>query len=1336
MSTRTHLDTIFRKRFTKPFRRVAEWRKARQLERQMRASRLSKVRLEPLEQRVLLSADLNVVIDGFLDTLNPAVPQPAAITMDYVADDGVITIGNSVGGVGADLALEGVRLTFGNLIYDGANARWSGQVGVEAASASLFPGLLDIEVTDGDDSDAFAVAGVIDLVDDGNDQTADTLHLDDIDAEAMGWPSFLDINIVDLEMNFPEFRVNNDTNSLHLEVALTGFDTGNDALNDLLSADNPFYGLNVQGSASVTLGITEIEEAVETGQSGDIVGALQDGLTAAMASSLDGLTGSITGKLFKVGDISAGFIYQKVTVDPDASGPLSEKTATYLAVEGGFSIGDEVWGGRSTKLHVAFAVSDLGPLQFFISGGPIKRFEPTTGLTIEEAHLGVRFNSTIEDLQTETDFEATAATVQPIGSTSRITMTIAGHDLAIGDEFRIRNAGNNAYNGEFTVFAVNGDQVTYEVAGNPGLFVGDAEVVRLTITDPFDLRDEGLESGIAPPDDIFVWRDQLDAAVANQIAAGDDIWGQLFGEVIIGGGATLSIDPIPDTVMQMKVDLMIDTDFQILLRGTLSLADGFVEVPATWYADLTDLFSGSGRFLFLADIPEAPVIDPLLVLRGEMYFEPLEATNLLDATVTAGSGFWDLELGLALDHPSDEYIIGDHAVVFGSDESAFDGTYEVIAINDDANTITVRSTTDPGTWSPGSVRKIANQNVLLGGFRIGLEGGLDLNIPHVTTLTLEGGAQIDFRIPDPALPEDLRMDFSFEMALSETHIGDIGNANGNLHVTVDADVAPDAQHPIGGVEIWGAALLTTNFEFLESIGLFANADALLRINSSGSDKPAEHLRDVHGNIITVALPAESFALRLDGSVDFRIDFNGNHTYALNESAFLAEGIFVLEFSAEQGFNVAIFNEGAGGTIAPATLQLGPSGNRLLTFEVFGFLAIRDDGFAANMVLTTERTLPLGLASVDATAVLIVNTTGDTVTFVIPGGPVDPDRSGLSVMIPKAAPTNPSAVLDTLSVPDLINGSAWIVNPATPGSPYGVLFLDGSLELLSVLDLNVSGYVLLSASVVSLQVEFSTSRNFLNLASASASGSLFFSSEGEFEVIVHGSVQLGPDWININGSADLTISYLDNNGKASGGNQNRVMNIVGLLSVGATVFGVDIGHLDLGIAYNSISGEITVSVPYPEPFWDSDCWDTFLGEICVYYPNVRTSHFTISVGTLTAHPVIPPPPVLGQVDSNGVLTLNVGVNAAARNLLVDETDELVIIDRIGNSIQISMFGISQTFNGVTSILIADMADGNDFVDIRPGVFTPLEVHFGDGNDRLRNMGTGRIVAFGDDNNDRL
>jgi hypothetical protein len=136
----------------------------------------------------------------------------------------------------------------------------------------------------------------------------------------------------------------------------------------------------------------------------DVVGAMQSALAAAMATSLNGLAGHISGKLFKVGSIDAGFIYKKVTVDPDGPGDLPVETATYLAVEGGFSIGDEEWGGRGAKLDIAFAFSDLGPLQFFISGGPIKRFEPTTGLTIEEAHLGVRFNTTIEELQTETDF--------------------------------------------------------------------------------------------------------------------------------------------------------------------------------------------------------------------------------------------------------------------------------------------------------------------------------------------------------------------------------------------------------------------------------------------------------------------------------------------------------------------------------------------------------------------------------------------------------------------------------------------------------------------------------------------------------------------------------------------------------------------------------------------------------------------------------------------------------------------------------------------------------------------------------------------------------------------
>ena len=885
------------------------------------------------------------------------------------------------------------------------------------------------------------------------------------------------------------------------------------------------------------------------------------------------------------------------------------------------------------------------------------------------------------------------------------------------------------------MFAVNGDEVIYEVAADPGLWVGDAEILRLTITDPFDLRDEGLESGIAPPESILVWREQLNSAVANQIQARDNIWAQLFGEVVFGGGATLTIDPIPDTVMKLEVDLMIDTDLRILLAGNLQFLDGLVAFPASLYADLSDLFTGAGRFLFLADVPEVPVVDPLLVLRGEAFFETLGATNVLDALVTQNGSFWDITFELAIDNPSEEFIVGDNAVVFGADQSAFDGTFEVIAIDDDASTITVRSNIDPGTW--GTVGKLANENALLGGFRMGLEGGIDLNIPLVTTLTLEGAALLEFRIPAPDAVEDLRLDLEFDVALSETNVGNIGRANGKFHLTIDADApAPDLANPFGGLEIWGAALLTTDFQFLETVGLFASASGLLRINSSTSAKPDEILRDAQDRTVLVALPAQSFAMRLDGSVDFRIDFNGNGSFASSESAFLVEGAFVLEFSAEQGFNVAVFREGAGGTLAPATLQLGPAGSRLLTFEVFGFLAVRDDGFAANMVLTTDRSLPLGLASIEATAVLIVNTTGEDVFFEIPGGAIDPNRSGLTVVIPKAAPTNPSGVLASLSLENLINGSAWTVNPGAAGAPYGVAFLRGDLELLSVLDLDISGYVLLSADVVSLELNFSAAGNFLNLASASASGSLFFSSEGEFVVDVHGDVQLGPDWININGSADLTISFLDDNGRASGGDLDMVLDIDGSLGVGLVLFGLDTGDLTLTLGYNGNSGAITVGVPYPEFFWDSDCWGTVFGDICVYYPNFRTAHFGISVGTLTADAVQPPPPVLGQVDGNGVLTLNVGVAAGARNLLVEEENEIVVIDQVGNQIRVSMFGHSQMFSGVTSILIADMAAGNDFVDVRTGVAAPLDVRFGAGNDRLGYGGSGAVRAFGEGGNDRL
>jgi Ca2+-binding RTX toxin-like protein len=963
----------------------------------------------------------------------------------------------------------------------------------------------------------------------------------------------------------------------------------------------------------------------------------------------------------------------------------------------------------------------------------------------------VRFNTTIEDLQTETDYFVTGADAQPLGGgpNYRATLTIPDHDLEVGNRFRISNASNDNFNRDFTVLAVNGDQVVVDFQGDPGAFVGSGSVTKLTITNPLDLRDEGLEAGISPPEDIFVWRSQLDQAVRNQISAGDNIWGQLFGNVVLGGGATLSIDPIPDTVLQFKMDLLIDSNLRILLTGNLSLVDGFVEVPAKLYADLSELFHGTGRFLFLADMPDFQVdLDPLLVFRGRVAFEPLVGQSIMDASVTKNSSgaFWEIKVTLPNDNPSDEYRVGDKAVIFGSHPPSgsfgFDGNYEVMAVDDTTNTITVKSTKDPGTWASGSVGTVVNENALEGGFRITMDGGVDVNIPGfdsggnpftVTTITLEGGAELEFRRPGPGVAEDLLVNLSFNATLSETHVGTIAEADGAFHVSIDADVPLGSRNTI---QVWGAAILTTNFDFLKKVGLFATASGLLRINSSDSDKPSEELKDSNNNTVIVALPAKSFALRLDGSVDFRIDFNGNHSFATSESVFEIAGSFVLEFASD-GFNVAIFRE-IGGSIQPATFRLGPRGSPFLEFNVFAFLAIRDNGIAANLVLTRSlgASGPLSnIISLDARFVFVVNTTGQQVTFSIPGGASDPNRpAGISTLIiPKAGPANPAALADA-SLNSIINGTPWSAE-ATPG-PYGVLFLKGDLTLLSVVTLQASGFVSLNPDGLSMQVKMAG--NFLSLVSIS--GTAAFNSDGEFFASVSGGITLGSDSTNISGSASLTLSYWDSNQMLFHGSGGKSLSISGTLGVSAKIFGISLGSFTLGVGYSN--GAVTVSVPYPEPFWDSSCWSTLFGDVCVYYPNFRTAYYSFTIGHINGVGAPPPPPIiLGQVDGNGILTLNVGPNAGARNLQGSEVNESVIIDgasgsQRGQKITITMFGVSREFDNVTDIQVGDMADGSDVVEISNTVTTRVTVHLGSGSDTLNNRGSAAVIAFGDGDNDRL
>ncbi|UCG43865.1 MAG: hypothetical protein JSU73_04400, partial [candidate division WOR-3 bacterium] len=178
----------------------------------------------------------------------------------------------------------------------------------------------------------------------------------------------------------------------------------------------------------------------------------------------------------------------------------------------------------------------------------------------------------------------------------------------------------------------------------------------------------------------------------------------------------------------------------------------------------------------------------------------------------------------------------------------------------------------------------------------------------------------------------------------------------------------------------------------------------------------------------------------------------------------------------------------------------------------------------------DAALPLGLASINAAAVFIVNTTGHDVVFEIPGGGADPNRpTGLTLTIPGAAPANPSAILKGhgpdgqpgLTLQQLINGNTSWDKQSTAGA-YGIVFVDGSLNLVSLLGLQVSGYILLSEEVMSLRVNFYAGINFLNIAKAHAKGTVFFSSQGEFQVLVDLHVGLDLYIFELSGDVHLNI----------------------------------------------------------------------------------------------------------------------------------------------------------------------------------------------------------------------
>jgi hypothetical protein len=170
-------------------------------------------------------------------------------------------------------------------------------------------------------------------------------------------------------------------------------------------------------------------------------------------------------------------------------------------------------------------------------------------------------------------------------------------------------------------------------------FAGSVEFFKTlpVATEPDDLlKPEFAPTGEQTALDANTWLTEVKQQVVAQVAAlkqNPNLSGFLAAftsPMLIKGSATLSFAGTGPDVLRAVVDLKISTDGKIAMAGELIVADGALRIPARLYADLSQLASGDGRFLFITKLPvpclPSAVFFPLsipteLILKGKIAFQ-------------------------------------------------------------------------------------------------------------------------------------------------------------------------------------------------------------------------------------------------------------------------------------------------------------------------------------------------------------------------------------------------------------------------------------------------------------------------------------------------------------------------------------------------------------------------------------------------------------------------------------------------------------------------------------------------------------------------------------------
>lgn len=641
--------------------------------------------------------------------------------------------------------------------------------------------------------------------------------------------------------------------------------------------------------------------------------------------------------------------------------------------------------------------------------------------------------------------DVTAATINDLSGTGAgpwavtftLNSTTADSQFTAGDTIAVVGSDPDSFNGNYLITDATASTVTFMV----GNVVQDGRV-DVDYSGAIDALDNSILNGIP------VIAGLLDYNKDGVVDANDD--GEIFnfindasgnrrvvsyavtdGYIDVDGDSTTGADADDDVVIGINPQVWTDK-FDL----TRNIVEGRVDVDGNGIIDIDD-FGSLGSIV---------VANGLLDINRDGIIDNTDDGIIQNVVIDAAGN-----RAITSYHVIDGYLDIDGDIQNPLTDAYVVDADDILALN--------LATDQGGYWiEPGFA--VANTDDLGDGLRISLNGGVDVNIPFVTSLSLNGSATMDFIFGGA---EDVRVNFKLNnISLSETNVGAIGTASGDLTLTMHHTGGP----VVGGVtlpkvEIWGAAIVTSNFSFLEQFGLFANVSGLFIINSSAQDKAPITLATTGGSVM-VTPTRETFSLRMDGTLGLRVDFNSDQNFTVSEQLFLLTGTFVFSISSAQGLNIALFSESgpaSSPTVGPATLEIGPNGAPWLKFNAFGFLAIQKInplaqpgdldyllyGVAANIILSLDASAPgvfANVASIDAQFVLMLNTTLRDVTFNIPAGAQDPGRPNIatSLIIPRAPP---SSILNAnLNIENLIAGTAWSLTNE-PGAPYLLIHLGGT-----------------------------------------------------------------------------------------------------------------------------------------------------------------------------------------------------------------------------------------------------------------------------------------------------